>query len=1105
MLIIGCGGSGGKVVLNLRQRLNEELLRRGWTAGIPDAFQLKWVDVPTPQETHPSFGPPLPLDDYVALSNVDDYRAYDKTLVQQAGPQRMDRLVGWRPSPDIPLPVKAGAGQMRAIGRAVAVSKAAAVTSVINQATQKMTSGRSELARLTEFLGGDGVSDTPLVVIVSSMAGGTGAGIFLDVCDLVRASNPALGNRIMAVLFTAEIFRDVGNTSGMPSNTVAAASELMNSALAIQRRVEPLYNMAGAIAVEEGAGPSVSYVVGLQTMQDGRSLASPEECYRAVTESLLAMTIDEDLQQQVLAYDAANAVPARAVRRSGLSMLAESPGNDVPIRTGFVSSFGSSKVSVGSGRFGEWARDRLARSVVDYVVSGWRERGLELLDPAMRDTASDADIVEFLVNRDREVFFERCGLWEENEPDGSEHNQVLEGVGAKDDLVRIVGEFRNGLVGELQALGQKSGVQWVQFIGDAIRARESKFRGMAAARLEEGRVEFASTVVPLLRSTVSEWLAAYGLPVTLGLVTALRQQCETARAQLADEAVGFGQKASVDPSSSMAAAFQALGNGQCLAGSEFVQEGLRKGLGPLWHAALQMRCEVSAALLTELVTKVLSPLVAELEQVGRDLMHPSFVERLEQWPDGAGVSDRYAPPPSEFCLVGPERWSAKYDDLLRASAGSIDEARNLVGAGGFDYGPPAAPARAKDALEIDVSGNGWLGREARPVKVNVALRPDDVIERVRCWLGDDGHPIGRFLQTGLGEYLLREERGQPVPDHLARLDRFRDALASARQLAAPLFRVSSAMMQRVHPDLDALKTELRVQAFPFDPTHPARAAVQELLYDPEQGDHQWCANAATKGVESVLLVSRLVYPVHPAAVASLYQPIAQKWNEVIHSTNPAKSIEAFWNYNRARLLTEFIPLPKPSIEAIVRGWFVGRLLGMVTDPTEVDGVKVRTTKAGQPIVHAMPWPLLRHGREPMLHRHRMEWLPALLEHVGMSMMLLSQDEHALDGYQALFDIGAYPEAHIESLIMDGVTAAGAASQIVGSSPDERKTDFVAALGEILVSYQRAVEDDVHNFVGDFAVFRKIAFGQELFPMFVEQVGDIQRRVERVETATRGRG
>src|SRR5687768_5532509 len=125
MVVIGCGGSGGKVVVGLRKRLEEELRRRGWTRGIPAAWQFRWIDVPANQERHPRFGPLLPQGHYVALSAAPTYQDYDEALMFAAGRDSgLSRLAGWRPSPRLAVPVINGAGQMRAVGRAVALAKA---------------------------------------------------------------------------------------------------------------------------------------------------------------------------------------------------------------------------------------------------------------------------------------------------------------------------------------------------------------------------------------------------------------------------------------------------------------------------------------------------------------------------------------------------------------------------------------------------------------------------------------------------------------------------------------------------------------------------------------------------------------------------------------------------------------------------------------------------------------------------------------------------------------------------------------------------------------------------------------------------------------------
>ncbi len=81
-------------------------------------------------------------------------------------------------------------------------------------------------------------------------------------------------------------------------------------------------------------------------------------------------------------------------------MLNQLKGPGLPAICGYVSSFGSARLSVGSARFGDWAVDRMSRAAIDYVTDGWRERGLDLLDPVQRDSASDQQLVEFPVGRD---------------------------------------------------------------------------------------------------------------------------------------------------------------------------------------------------------------------------------------------------------------------------------------------------------------------------------------------------------------------------------------------------------------------------------------------------------------------------------------------------------------------------------------------------------------------------------------------------------------------------------------------------------------------------------------------------------------------------------
>lgn len=1094
MVVIGCGGSGGKVILSLRRRLAEEIHRRGWDRGIPDSFQMKWVDVPTPQEGHPEFGEALADSDYSGLALSDTYEQIDGLVLKSAG-ERIERLIGWRPSPYLELPVLQGAGQMRAIGRSVALSNAPRVSQLIERAVQASQSSLGEFDSFGDHLGVENVSKKPFVIVVSSLAGGTGAGVFLDVCDLVRSYDPDLGQRIISILLTAEIFPGIAGV-GIPPNSLGASSELMNAMLAVQRHLETLYGRSSARNALQGAGPSAAYLVGLRTLDESCSLESPGDAYRVITESLMALMLDEHLQQEIINYDLTNRSDQQAHRLAKFDMLLEEPSPDHKAKCGFVSSFGSAKVSVGSSRFGVWARDRMVRSVLEYLLKGWRDRGLELVDPNRRDVIQDPEIVDHLVNRDREEFFDKCGLWEEDEPDGTKHDQVVDGILNSDELKDLRRGFHQTLIEEMKKVGQLGEREWVNRIPVVIRTKQSGLRSEVAARLEKGADDFADGVVGRLESAVSKWLAEYGLPVATGLVKELSQQCRSAAEQLRREAREKASASQRDASRAIAAAFQSLGGGKVDASSSFVDEAVRKGIGPNRYWVQSERCEKAASLLTDVVEKVLYPLASALEVRGRELDAFADTSEMQDWPAGSGVSPLYAPAPSELCLVEVGEWNRVYQQLLTESAGSIEIARDTICAGGFEYGDTAARHRAPTALRLD-GGGGWLGKSGRPVKVEVALSPEELKDRADRFFSDPSNSMGRFLESGLAEYLSKEDRRLPVADHAERLERFRECLTSAMQMASPLCRIDEAMMSRLHVNTE-LDTRLTIQELPFDAGHPAHDVAKGILTGQGDVSSEAFKSRLKTGMESVLIVRRLATPVHPAVVASLYQPIVRDWDQVVNSAKPVNAIQTFWNNKRARLLHEFIPLPQPATESIVRGWFVGRLLGLITDPTPSEGPHVHARdEFGREKIAAFPWPLLRHGRSHDLDDpdYIDEWLPAILEHLPLTLMMLSQDENALDAYEETFRLGQVARREVRQFITNGTTASSHTPQIMGDTEEDRRQNFKAAIDEIREGYIELDRETEERLSGDYRAFFAIAFGRELFPIIRQELDEIHKMVD----------
>jgi hypothetical protein len=1111
ILVVGCGGSGGKVVLGLRRRLQEELQRRKWAGGLPAAWQFKWIDLPTVQESHGEFGPPLPQRDYISLADgVAQYSMIDAALMARASGQTLERVVGWRPTPTLSIPVNKGASQMRAIGRTVALTKTDSIRRLVQTSLDDISGGVQDLAQLSEHLGGSGdVDPTPAVFVVSSMAGGTGAGVYMDVCDVIRGYRPEVGPSLFGILFTAEIFQHVNADAGMVPNTVASVGELMSGYFAADRGLEPLYGPIGAISVSGQSGPTIPLVVGMQPLGGGQALESPGQCYRAVTETLVAVAVNEDFQQRFVGYQVTNWTPNADVdkRITGYAMLNQPRIEGAGVRPcGVVSSFGSSMVSVGAGRFGEWARHRLTRAVVDHLKTGWRDKGRQLMGSMVSPMTTDQDIVEFLVSRDRNEFVRSCGLWEENEPNGTEHNDVLDGIMPLAQLGSRHSAFESTLLDELARTNTQRGqADWTDTIMALTATRQGMYLADLEAHLFSAREEFCGSIGRRLAGAVSDWLSRFGIPVTRGLVDELEAQCRTAVEQLKADQQHFKTSADQDVRNWVLASFNALGKGTCAANSEFVRAGLDQALGPLKFRSMQRRHDEAISTLERVVDRVIRPVKVALDDVGGLLAAPDIAAELNTWPDDRGdVPPVYRPAPSELVLVGHADWGRLYAQLLEQSAGSTQDARDLVARGGFEYGPLVSPKVAPLMVEMRQNAK-WWERDAGVLDINVRLRPADVLDRVQMWMLDDRHPLGKFIQTGLQEYL-----GEAGEQRHERLQRFEVALSRAVELARPLVRIEPAMMQRVHTQKPELSLDLVCEPFPFPSTMTeVRQIVERVMFGQKQPDGGWFMASNTNGVESVLITSVLDAAVQPAAVTSLTGPIAQRWSVVRSNPQRSAAIAGFQTYNRARPLNECVPLTAPALLAVSKGWFLGRSLGAVSNATENEPFVVSYKSPGGIARAALPWPVLRHGAVPELHStaYGAEWLPALLEHLPLTMMMLGDDPRALDGFEQLFQLGQSANTHVQAWVLDGATPTGTRCELHDKvtdshgpgAPEERKK----LLDDRLDSVMRGLDNRRRETVllPEWKDFIKVPYGYELIPTFQEALSSLIQITATVETGT----
>jgi hypothetical protein len=463
-----------------------------------------------------------------------------------------------------------------------------------------------------------------------------------------------------------------------------------------------------------------------------------------------------------------------------------------------------------------------------------------------------------------------------------------------------------------------------------------------------------------------------------------------------------------------------------------------------------------------------------------------------------GIPAVFSPPPHEYCLVPATEWPQRYTRLLEATTrrepgapGTSEEvARRWVGGGGFRVDrtdskpvPPALTVREP-----------WQGGT---VRFDSRFDVDDVLERARLWLTRKGSPFGDFLDQRLRGYLSPVQNGRPVADLQQRINRFKDGLQDTLQSATPLVYIDSAVFGRVHPRSgwrSREMTTLVAEDLPLPPGSEARQAAEDVLratVPPHRPVEEFFSDG-TVDVEGVLYVSRLAGAVHPATVTSLTAPIAQRWA----AARSAGAIGGFWQNRRARPLAEFCPVSPAVLDQMIRGWFTGRLLGIIPDPTAQQGFQIGYERYGEIKRARFPWPLLRGGPELIDRSLRREWLPGLLETLVISFVLVAAETDSVDAYDELWKLGG--SSALRGWIVEGKSVAALTTpQVNGSTAQERKDHVLDALVQMREPYHHELTSTA--VVDDPAQFFRIPYGFELYPRLLSALDSLEAGISAVST------
>ena len=547
-LLIGIGGSGGKTLRVVREDLEWRLRESGWPANepFPQAWQFLHIDVASyPDGDEPDLPPQLPVEDFLGLVNSGlNYGVLDQALMQNlSGVRQLDSLGGWRPDPHkVTVPIDKGAGQFRALGRVITLTRLDTIKTRIERAIDRITDAdiRRQLQRIDFFLGpGDdrpAVGD-PVVVVVSSIAGGSGAGGVLDVCDVLRSIGKSWLDESVGILFAPDVFDEIpeANRKGVRPNALATLSELMAGywTRGYGGMTEASSTLFAARGLQSGGeqqvGPRYPNLVG--SRNSDVFYGSQNEVYRGTGKAIVAWMTSERLQTEMTSYFMGNRASSAVALQDRLGLKLN--GMETPF-----TAMGFARVSLGRDLFAEYAAERLAREGV--------ERGLRhhLEQKSPHDDITDTALVARVADEAWLNFLAGSRLDER----GPERNDVLDALRDADAVQRQIQEWAGDVTGRIAEGVPAEGLPvsaWVTRLEGALQEQGPVLAGaLRAQRLEAARAWVAQIQEHFVEHTLRA-VSTHGGPVTLALLRKLITEANAAVREMPDEEAGPGLRHSL--------------------------------------------------------------------------------------------------------------------------------------------------------------------------------------------------------------------------------------------------------------------------------------------------------------------------------------------------------------------------------------------------------------------------------------------------------------------------------------------------------------------------------------------------------------------------------
>jgi len=1103
-ILIGCGGSGVLSVRHVRDEVKARLRVHG-IEKIPDAWQFIGIDA-TAVQADLTEASPLPPLDYLQLRPGATVLADLDKMLQAAHPPAMRRgyveLVGWRPNPQaIPTNIEIGLTN-HAVGRVVGTIalQAAQIRRRIEAALTSAEASGPELNAVARTMGlpvgGLGVM-APNVLIVTSMAGGCGSGISLDVVDLLKHLG---GNGIQPILiaYGTDIFEH--SQQYMTSNNLAYLSELLNAVWSENGGRASLF--PAPFGLPSRRGPRATFVLGRKNL-DGVDLQGSRNVYRSVGITIAGWLTSPQVRQRFQDYVIGNWT--QFPQRLGGYGFADSA------ITGEVSSFGSATLAVGRKRFRDYARKYILRDLYEFHFRGFRkvatstfgEDGDRGIDVAIRSRLVERFLPEVstafgLSN----AFDKQMGIIS----DGSA--QISDELLSVSHLQRFSGDVGAALTARLPGESLK-GAEWSSIIHDEIGAIKRQLLLDATSAYRAREELWLKELVKRVMKQSNAYLTRLTLPVMIDLSQSISEQ-------VGRTATDFRGSARVAEEKSREFAQNANNELADVASNSLMKDSPQVvDAIELFAASIgqelksQLSINVSQTL-EQVIINLLQPLNSAFRRAKDDVDEMADSSRageaplVTKWPEGTIVPRSFQPSPIEHLLEGHDEWPAIIERLLRtaepAAAGEstadavrrgISEGVEISGEIGANDLRPLLWTRNDAPLEFV---------KTQPLAIDLSLDLMALEERVDRWLGKPGRELGDYLREGLGQYLKDEMH----PDHAVRLRRFREKFQSALEQASPFVSVDRVYFGTVYPGAE-LGMTFTVEPIPFQDGHPAHTIAEDLIRNRVQ-NVDGVINFSDQDRESITVSCFFDKPMFPGVISSMLDEIAQ--HAIQYGAN-SDNLRGWLDFKRGRTLDEFIPLPPNVIRALIRGFVVGRLTGLIKLPSQPEEP---ATIAGEGEPKRFPSPS---------YAAISNQLTSLLLSFVLCFLTVSRNrQSAFDAYGRMFRLGVVAEGgdlgparfavagELAAFLENGKTTATAIDtpQCRGADRDSRVNDAIAYLEENL---NRLTDLENQPYTGNEVVNRLVSWSDDNIPvreiasMIIEEYKRVQAALKSYQTRSGG--